>query len=876
MSRIIGFSGVLTSASFAASALDIAIRVAVVLAVALIATRALRRSSAAVRHSVLSAAIAAALVLPLFAAALPRWQLPIPGAEALGALVTRTSSRSETSPALRSPAAAGISAITAAGANDTGALSARAASGSTVSVPASPATIRVAANAPIAGRGPLRRDRLPSLIVSIWALGFLVALIPLLLGRLQLRAIVSRAREVESDVLDDFVARLARSSGIRRVVRLVEGTADETPMTWGIWRPIVLVPRGFASWPEPRQREVLLHELAHVARYDCLTQLLGRVVCALHWFDPLAWIAARRMRMERERACDDRVLLAGVRPSEYADHILAIARSLRPPAVAGAAALAMARPSHLEGRLLALLDQRRSRDVVSRRRAATIGACGVLVAAAIATLAPWSARRADAAQREDPTPARVAVGVTTDTDPTIVGRRPTVHDSLLALLRKLPDDSLFALLREARNDSLVELLQRMPSDSVLRSLKSIRNDSLYESLQALLDSAGGVLGSLPSSNDAPRMADCTPGAGSSSSTSVSENDSHMKASLKHGDCEITLESEGKIGFDDAFTDITSVEKGGWVTIADAVGPTTHRLRIVADAAGKLSRTWSVNGAERPYDAQARNWLAATLRELDRHTNFSRGARVSAIYRARGVDGVLDEAASTGSDHGKRTDIQELLRIAKLDPSQTERVLGFVTSDMASDYDKSQLLRSLLNEGLVIPALQPKFISAAATIGGSYERRQVLTEVVRKGGLSAESQSAVLTAARRITSDHDMRELLLEVVKNYGLGSATAPAFLEAASRIGSDYDLRTLLTTAMNARNDLAPAIVDSFVDLGAKNIESDHDKAELLIAVARGAQTTEATRDRIAKIAESIGSRSDRDRVSTQLRRLKEASGDR
>ena len=151
------------------------------------------------------------------------------------------------------------------------------------------------------------------------------------------------------------------------------------PMAWGILRPAVLMPAEADEWPIERLRIVLLHELAHVRRRDCLTHLLAQVACAVYWFHPLAWMAARRARAERERACDDLVLAAGTRGSDYAEELLQIARVMRSgrfPAVLAGATLAMAHRSQLEGRLLAILDPRIPRRGLTRLRAlATSAAC---------------------------------------------------------------------------------------------------------------------------------------------------------------------------------------------------------------------------------------------------------------------------------------------------------------------------------------------------------------------------------------------------------------------------------------------------------------------------------------------------------------------
>ena len=94
------------------------------------------------------------------------------------------------------------------------------------------------------------------------------------------------------------------------------------PMTWGLWRARLLVPEQAADWPAGQRRDVLLHELGHIRRWDCLTHLLSQLACALYWFNPLAWVAARRMQVERERACDDLVLNRGAEASAYARHLL--------------------------------------------------------------------------------------------------------------------------------------------------------------------------------------------------------------------------------------------------------------------------------------------------------------------------------------------------------------------------------------------------------------------------------------------------------------------------------------------------------------------------------------------------------------------------
>jgi hypothetical protein len=175
--------------------------------------------------------------------------------------------------------------------------------------------------------------------------------------------------------------------GLRRPVLLLRAGGAVMPATGGLLWPSVVLPSSADGWPDDRRRAVLAHELAHVKRFDCLTQALAQVACALFWWHPAVWYAARRLRVERERACDDLVLGTGTRASDYAAHLLEIARAHRGSRLAAPALVSMARPSHLESRLLWVLDAARSRGAPST------GATLLTVVLALGLIAPLAAMR---------------------------------------------------------------------------------------------------------------------------------------------------------------------------------------------------------------------------------------------------------------------------------------------------------------------------------------------------------------------------------------------------------------------------------------------------------------------------------------------------
>jgi TonB family protein len=232
------------------------------------------------------------------------------------------------------------------------------------------------------GPRPSRWPHIPlgNLLLRLWGCGFAASLAPVLAGWIAMWRMRRAAMPLESTGLADF----SRELGLKRSPSLLEGQAGSMPMTVGVFRPAVFLPRVAREWSPERRRAVLLHELAHVRRGDSATHLLARIVVSFYWWNPLAWAGWREFVKERERAADDLVLGAGPRPTDYAQHLLDIARAQRLGMGLGAAAVAMARRSQLEGRLFAILDSGVKRT--EPRLNAILGA-GVLAVALVLPLA---------------------------------------------------------------------------------------------------------------------------------------------------------------------------------------------------------------------------------------------------------------------------------------------------------------------------------------------------------------------------------------------------------------------------------------------------------------------------------------------------------
>jgi TonB family protein len=216
----------------------------------------------------------------------------------------------------------------------------------------------------------------PSWPAWIWLAGFLAVLFRLAAGHWRLTRLRRRAQRIGTDP----------------AAALWSSTETDVPLTCGLLRASVILPHAWDEWDDERRQIVLMHERTHVRRRDPLLWFIAQIAAAVYWFHPLAWLAVARLRREQERSCDDAVVRAGAACSEYARHLVDLARALA-PAGAYAAALGMAMTSDLEQRVRALLDPRRKRHGLTR---AVCLVCGTAALAAVIPLAALHAQQSSA------------------------------------------------------------------------------------------------------------------------------------------------------------------------------------------------------------------------------------------------------------------------------------------------------------------------------------------------------------------------------------------------------------------------------------------------------------------------------------------------
>lgn len=515
----------------------IAVKAAILLGAAALAMPLLRRRSAALRHLVWSLALGGAVLLPIVAAVSPMTIPLLPAASAQPESAARD--------ALRSPA------------DERPPIEA----GAVSSIPAT-------------GQATATETRIDTgtALVVLWLAGALFLLARFTLGMQRVRRLVRRAVPVE-DPSWVGIAERTRAEVAGTALELRVSDEIDMPFASGLVTPAIVLPAASAEWTPERREAVLLHELAHLSRGDLLMNVFSHIARALYWFNPIAWYAAHRLRVEGECAADDAVLRRGARASDYADHLLSIASNGH--TALPTAALAMARRSAFEGRLLAILAPDADRLAPSRLRVALTASAFAILILPLAAASP-TARAAALPNTQEAAAA-----------PTEEARVQQASSAVPALIDALSDDNTSVRL------AAVQSLGSLEDPRAIAALgKALKDDPDPRVRQAAAD----ALASIDDARAVPHLL------------------AALRAEKVAAVRERVVHALGEIG-DDSAVD----------AIAGAAGDASVAVRrAVAHALGELEGRRvlpALLGMARDSDVEVRRYVAEGLGDMDDEATY---------------------------------------------------------------------------------------------------------------------------------------------------------------------------------------------------------------------------------------------------------------
>jgi beta-lactamase regulating signal transducer with metallopeptidase domain len=798
--------------------MDTALKGAILVLIAAGAAYLLRKRSASSRHAVWTAAVVGHLAIPALVLILPAWRMPVlpaaPWIQSASApsgisVAEKPSNASATTgiakgaaePAVSSPATTPVSTPGAAPQGDkTGGP-----------LPSTPATTR----APL-GFIPI--------LATIWFVGALLVLLRLAIGTWRVNQLSREGVRVEDGVWLSLAQRLANRLGVTRPLILLRGERLAVPVTWGIVYPAVLLPQDADTWTEERRRFVLVHEMAHVKRFDALTQLLAQLALAVFWFDPLVWVAAHQMRMEREHACDDYVLRDGTAPSLYAGELLEMVRSIGTPthdrAAPAFAALAMARRSEFEGRMLAILDPRLDRKSLQKRGTLMTAIIVALLTFPLAALRPFqqpTTNTLPTTANGDGLPASFKV---TFSDPTAAPGSKTAD-----VWQPFPGVSKPAGAAQAATSSVQTKwsCDSYPTGTSRGSSTHIdsHGDGNGETLDLLLGTVGRcaeatILGKAVYSADDSRIAQLSPGG-------------------------FAKFRERTAGFDRSVS-----------------------VRPVGD--GSLSYTAMADGRTVPFDATMTTWLSQLLPRVLREAGVNVPARVARLRAQGGVAAVLQMTGEMQSSWGKRLHYEEMIKHGPaLSESDAELIAQHAGNDLSSSGDLSAVLQLLPLKAVRSPGTRSAIADALSHIASSGDKSSTLQVMAPQA--DPEMLVMLAKAAEDLPSSGDKANFLMTTASEYLSGSngALRNAYFRVVATIPSSGDMRNVLESALPYGHASAPLTLQ--IIEATKGIVSSGDVASVLESlVSQGLLRAGNERGTLAVIERTLTMPSSGDRANVLM----------
>lgn len=785
-----------------AVAADAALKATILLILALAVDGLLTRSSASVRHVLWSATVTALLAVPVLSAALPSYRVPVlpapPGAEGPPAAPSAAPSlTTATEPAGR-PAQAGeparrgdvgstppVAELHMLAGVDGGAVWWRPVP---EGVPAADAGRRGTSATGIRQFEPEPVERTASewsdWLAVAWVAGALLVLLGLAGERFQLARLARDARRVRDGRAAQASRRISEQIGLRRPPALYLTPRDIMPSTWGIFRPRVLLPATAETWPEARLRAVLGHELAHVRRRDCAVQTAASLACALYWYHPLAWLAAARLRSERELASDDEAVALGGGRSGYAAELLELARGTRPltPALT---ATTLARPADLSRRLEALVDEGRSRRRLGWRQAVAASVTAALVAVPLTAVEPFDTGGASARTVS----ARPAVhlgmpesgrppdgprdGMRLSGSPASECWQPNVSHSLNVHVDEGGQDLTW---RSSRCRGEIRIRGRITFTDDFTWIRSVSSGGLLR----LEEEVGGLR----------RLAEFRPADGGGVVLTFRENDERQDPAAADRRWIrrqiLTVLRQTGLGAERRVTWL--LERGGPDEVLEEVG------RMMADRAQALYLTELLRQARLEPD-QLRRTLAAGDRvgSDGKHADVlvTAAGRYPELLAGPLAPSFLDAAAGVGSDSRHTWMLEEALR--RGGPGLLRVALRSARRSVGSDSQMARFLEHVAERHPTALKREARddFFEAVNTVGSDTQHVRMLTMILRgRPGDEAMLALALASARSGVGSDAAMARFLVEVVREHSglIGPGPLAAAFESALRtVGSDH-----------------------------------------------------------------------------------------
>ena len=290
----------------------------------------------------------------------------------------------------------------------------------------------------------------------------------------------------------------------------------------------------------------------------------------------------------------------------------------------------------------------------------------------------------------------------------------------------------------------------------------------------------------------------------------------------------SLRLSGDVTLNDADTNVMRLGKGARLEIEQSRDGVDRKLHVFGKD-GVIQRRYWREGDERPFDDEARQWLATALPGMIRNSGINADARGKRILAKGGADALLADMATLQTDHARANYLRVLYANASLDDMQLDRSLG-IARDIDSDFELRQALQSALSSQRLAPAHRVHLLGLASEFSSDFELAELLMSLAEGLPAAGPEHDAWRTALSGISSDFEHRRVLEAVLRRSNPAPAAVQMVLESAAGISSDFELRNVLErSARHTRGN--PAVLAAYAARTA-GMSSDFEARQALVAL--------------------------------------------
>lgn len=318
--------------------------------------------------------------------------------------------------------------------------------------------------------------------------------------------------------------------------------------------------------------------------------------------------------------------------------------------------------------------------------------------------------------------------------------------------------------------------------------------------------------------------------------------------------------DGDVEFNAEESDIARIGPRAVFEIEQRRAGVTRSLRMAPGKNGRI-RQYSVDGVARPFDAEARAWLATAIPDVYRVSGLQAEARAKRIHARGGPTALLDEIAMIKHDFVRAAYLGQFFAQAQPDQAQMAKAYALMR-DIESDFEKRRALGTALARQPLAPDHPLALLSIAATIDSDFERAEWLIDAAGKLPVNAASAAEWSRALRGLDSDFERKRALVAVIEDGAPRLEAAALALQSMQGMSSDFEQRSVLEAASKT----GIALQDKDYLAAVDTMASDFERREALVALIRSTTPDLARSQNILRSVRGMSSDFERSEVLKAL----------